>query len=236
MKDGPHIARIAALIGDHARAEVLTALMTDRALTATELAGIAGVSKATISAHLAKLVDANLISVDQQGRHRYFRLANHDVAQLLESLMGVAFRSGAVRLRGSPREPALRKARMCYDHLAGELGVLALEGLRANGLLRDTPPTELRLTEAGRVWFAALGVDTDALATQRRCFCRPCLDWGERRHHLAGALGAALLARVYAMGWARRAKDSRVVLFTEPGEYAFRQLFHAPGSSAPPPP
>lgn len=122
MKDGPYIARIAALIGDHARAEVLTALMADRALTATELADIAGVSKPTISAHLAQLLDANLIAVEPQGRHRYFRLADPDVAQLLESLMGVAFRSGAVRLRGSPREPALRKARVCYDHLAGELG------------------------------------------------------------------------------------------------------------------
>lgn len=234
MKDGPHIARIAALIGDHARAEVLTALMADRALTATELADIAGVSKATISAHLAKLVDANLIAVSQQGRHRYFRLADHDVAQLLENLMGVAFRSGAVRLRGSPREPALRKARMCYDHLAGELGVLAFEGLQARGVFSGAQSKELRLTEAGRAWFAALGVDTEALATQRRCFCRPCLDWGERRHHLAGSLGAALLARVLELGWARRAKDSRVVQFTEPGEYAFRQLFPAPGSCAPP--
>jgi len=226
MKDGPHIARIAALIGDHARAEVLTALMADRAMTATELADVAGVSKATISVHLAKLVDANLIAVDPQGRHRYFRLANRDVAQLLESLMGVAFRSGAVRLRGSPREPALRKARVCYDHLAGELGVLAFEGLRGQGAFTGLlPPRDLQLTETGREWFAALGVDVDALATQRRCFCRPCLDWGERRHHLAGALGSALLARVYALGWARRAKDSRVVQFTEPGEYAFRQLF-----------
>jgi len=226
MKDGPHIARIAALIGDHARAEVLTALMADRAMTATELADVAGVSKATISVHLAKLVDANLIAVEPQGRHRYFRLANRDVAQLLESLMGVAFRSGAVRLRGSPREPALRKARVCYDHLAGELGVLAFEGLRGQGAFTALlPPRDLQLTETGRAWFAALGVDVDALATQRRCFCRPCLDWGERRHHLAGALGSALLARVYALGWARRAKDSRVVQFTEPGEYAFRQLF-----------
>ena len=225
LKDGPHIARIAALIGDHARAEVLTALLADRALTATELADIAGVSKATISAHLAKLLDANLIAVEPQGRHRYFRLANHDVAHLLESLMGVAFRSGAVRLRGSPREPALRKARVCYDHLAGELGVLAFDGLQQRGAFHDAPQRELALTDAGQTWFKALGVDALALSAQRRCFCRPCLDWGERRHHLAGALGAALLGRVYQLGWARRAKDSRVVQFTEPGEYAFRQLF-----------
>jgi len=226
MKDGPHIARIAALIGDRARADVLTALLADRALTATELADIAGVSKPTLSAHLAKLLDARLIAVEPQGRHRYFRLADPDVAQLLENLMGVAFRSGAVRLRGSPREPALRKARVCYDHLAGELGVLTFEGLQRQGAFTGLqPPHALQLTESGRDWFAALGVDTDALRTQRRCFCRPCLDWSERRQHLAGAVGSALLARVYALGWARRAKDSRVVQFTEPGEYAFRQLF-----------
>jgi len=225
LKDGPHIARIAALIGDHARAEVLTALLADRAMTATELADVAGVSKATISAHLAKLLDANLIAVEPQGRHRYFRLANHDVAHLLESLMGVAFRSGAVRLRGSPREPALRKARVCYDHLAGELGVLAFDGLQHKGVFNNAPQRELELTETGQIWFKALGVDAVALSGQRRCFCRPCLDWGERRSHLAGALGAALLSRVYELGWARRAKDSRVVQFTEPGEYAFRSLF-----------
>src|SRR5277367_818152 len=131
MKDGPDIARIAALLGDPARSEVLSALLTDRALTATELAAIAGVTKQTMSAHLSKLLDAALIAVERQGRHRYFRLADQDVADLLESLMGVAFRTGAVRLLLSPREPALRKARICYDHLAGELGVCAFESLLA---------------------------------------------------------------------------------------------------------
>src|SRR5499425_2980919 len=129
MKEGPNIVRIAALVGDHARAEILTALMTGQALTATELAELAGVTKQTISTHLAKLLDARLLAVERQGRHRYFRLANRDVARLLESLMQVAYRAGAVRLRSSPREPALRKARICYDHLAGELAVWALERL-----------------------------------------------------------------------------------------------------------
>src|ERR1700691_3461581 len=136
MKDGPNISRIAALLGDRARADALTALMTGSALTATELAAIAGVTKQTMSAHLSKLLDASLIEVDQQGRHRYFRLANEDVGDLLESLMGVAFRTGALRLLPSPREPALRKARVCYDHLAGELGVLAYESLLRNDLLQ----------------------------------------------------------------------------------------------------
>ena len=225
MKDGPSIARIAALIGDHARAEVLTVLMADQALTATELAGVAGVTKQTISAHLAKLVDAGLISVAHQGRHRYFRLADRDVANLLESLMGVAFRTGAVRIRSSPREPALRKARVCYDHLAGELGVLAYDSLLAQRVFKAGASEDLQLTRHGAQWFQSQGIDAVSAGAQRRALCRPCLDWGERRHHLGGALGTALLERICALGWARRANDSRVVAFTPKGEQAFRQLF-----------
>lgn len=222
MKDGPHIARIAALIGDSARAEVLTALMADRALTATELADIAGVTKQTISAHLGKLLDAGLIAVESQGRHRYFRLADRDVAHLLESLMNVAFRAGAVRLRASPREPALRRARMCYDHLAGEVGVQFYEALVRQGMLQATPQGAA-ITPAGAQWFAHVGIDTSTLGQQRRMVCRPCLDWSERRHHLGGALGAALLQRLFDGGWAHRAQDSRAVHFTPKGELALRQ-------------
>ncbi|UOD32247.1 helix-turn-helix transcriptional regulator [Massilia violaceinigra] len=221
MKDGPNIIGIAALIGEHARAEVLSALMSGMALTATELAGIAGVTKQTISAHLAKLVDAGLLAVEAQGRHRYFRLADDDVAQLLESLMNVAFRTGAVRLRSSPREPALRKARVCYDHLAGELGVLVYERLLARGAFAPDA-AGLRLTEAGSAIAGALGLDLAAASGTRRAFCRTCLDWSERRHHLAGTLGDALLARFEELGWARRSLDSRVVAFSDAGERALR--------------
>lgn len=224
MKDGPNIARIAALLGDAARADVLTTLMADRALTATELAAVAGVTKQTMSAHLSKLLGASLIAVDQQGRHRYFRLADADVAVLLESLMGVAFRTGAVRLVSSPREPALRKARICYDHLAGEIGVAAYEGLLRIGAFEPVHGT-LGLSEAGASWFRHLGIDTAAAARQRRTFCRPCMDWSERRHHLAGSLGAALLSRLHELGWAERQKNSRVVRFTASGQRALRNLF-----------
>ena len=226
MKDGPNIARIASLLGDPARADVLTALMADRALTATELAAIAGVTKQTMSAHLAKLLDAALVTVDQQGRHRYFRLADPDVASLLESLMGVAFRTGAVRLLSSPREPALRKARICYDHLAGEFGVTAYEALLRREVF-ELAHGEMRLSELGVAWFRRLGVDTDAAARQRRTFCRPCMDWSERRHHLAGSLGAALLSRFQDLRWATRDKNSRVVKFTPRGQRAFQDLFEA---------
>jgi DNA-binding transcriptional ArsR family regulator len=224
MKDGPSIVGIAALIGDHARAEVLTALMADRALTATELAGIAGVTKQTISAHLSKLVAAHLVAVESQGRHRYFRLADRDVAHLLESLMGVAFRTGALRARASPREPALRRARVCYDHLAGEIGVQIYERLRERGAL-VARGDDLKLTPTGERLFGALGIDTMILAAQKRAFCRACLDWSERRHHLAGALGAALLARFVELRWAKRARDSRVVTVTPEGEREMARLF-----------
>jgi DNA-binding transcriptional ArsR family regulator len=226
MKDGPNIARIAGLIGDRARADVLTALMADRALTATELSDVAGVTRQTISAHLTKLLEAGLLAVERQGRHRYFRLADRDVAQLLESLMGVAFRTGAVRLRASPREPALRKARVCYDHLAGELGVMACDALLARKAVAAAGEG-LEVTASGRAWFATQGIDTEALARQRRALCRPCLDWGERRHHLGGALGTALLQRVYQLKWARQAPDSRVVVFSASGEAGFRALLES---------
>lgn len=227
MRDGPSIARIAALIGDHARAEVLTALMADRALTATELANIAGVTKQTISAHMAKLLDAELVAVESQGRHRYFRLANQDVAHLLESLMGVAFRTGAVRTRSSPREPALRRARVCYDHLAGELAVAAYDSLLARAYLIEAHGASTVLTPLGREWLTSFGVDIALAESQKRIFCRSCLDWSERRNHLAGAVGAAILNRIFELGWACRAVNSRVVNFSAEGERAFLMQFLA---------
>ncbi len=224
MKDGPNIVGVAALIGDHARAEILSALVGGEALTATELAQVAGVTKQTVSAHLAKLVDAKLIAVESQGRHRYFRLADRDVADLLESLMGVAYRVGAVRVRSSPREPALRKARVCYDHLAGDLGVLALDSLKQRKLVRATD-AGLELTAKGGKYCREIGIDLASLAKERRPMCRPCLDWSVRRHHLAGCVGAAMLDLCFDHGWAKRQKDSRVVSFTPAGERAFRERF-----------
>jgi len=224
MRDGPNIVGIAALIGDHARSEVLTALMSGQALTATELAGVAGVTKQTISGHLAKLLSARLVGVESQGRHRYYRLADPDVAQVLENLMGVAYRTGAVRVRSGPREPALRKARVCYDHLAGELGVLVFAHFQQRRLV-STRADALDVTALGRQFCREFGVDLEALERERRTLCRACLDWSVRRHHFAGALGAALLNRYFALGWARRVKDTRVVNFSAAGEQAFRQRF-----------
>lgn len=229
MKDGPNIVGIAALIGDHARAEVLTALLGGQALTATELARVAHVTKQTMSSHLAKLVDAGLIAAQSQGRHRYFCLADHDVAMLLESLMGVAYRTGALRVRTSPREPALRKARICYDHLAGDLGVLVFDSLAQRRLLRAVGDDILLTARCSR-FCSEIGVDVTTLKRQRRPLCRACLDWSVRRPHLGGALGAALLLRFCELGWARRAPDSRIVHFAVPGERALREHFTLPRS------
>ncbi|MFO1395774.1 MAG: helix-turn-helix transcriptional regulator [Burkholderiales bacterium] len=224
MHDGPAIARVAALIGDPARAAILTALIAGPALTATELATEAGVTKQTASAHLGKLADARLVAVERQGRHRYYRLADRDVADLLERLMGVATRAGATRVTPGPREPALRRARVCYDHLAGDLGVQLFAALVARGWLQRAGD-DVRPTPAGARKLAALGVPVDALAQGRRPLCRPCLDWSERRHHLAGALGAAMLAHFIDHRWARRVAGSRVVKLTPTGEAALRTHF-----------
>lgn len=220
MNQGPNITTIAALIGDHARAQALMALMGGKALTATELADAAGVTRQTISTHLAQLVDAGLLAVAPQGRHRYFRIHGPDVAHLLEGLMGVS--SGTSRQpRTGPREAALRRARVCYDHLAGELGVLLYERLAQRGAF-GVGADGLQLTDAGRALVAAIGADPQPLPGSRRPVCRTCLDWSERRDHLAGALGTALLQRFEQLGWAKRVPQSRALMFSDGGEAALR--------------
>jgi DNA-binding transcriptional ArsR family regulator len=191
MHEGPVISSIAALIGDPARANMLTALMDGRALTVSELAQSAGVSLATTSGHLTRLAGAGLVTGERQGRHRYFRLSGADVAQVLEALMGLAERTGARRVRTGPRDPALRLARVCYDHLAGEYAVALLDNLLARSLLAGGAHPQL--TAEGRTFFQQRGLDLDQLSSPRRPLCRTCLDWSERRAHLAGALGAAVL-------------------------------------------
>jgi DNA-binding transcriptional ArsR family regulator len=224
VKEGPNIAPIAALAGDPARANMLAALMSGKALTASELANEAGVTAQTASSHLAKLEDGGLISAVKQGRHRYFRLADDDVAEMLEKMIGVAARAGHLRTRTGPGDPALRKARVCYDHLAGEMGVQMFEALMKSRrlALRDD---KIHLTRGGEAFLAELGIDLNESFGSRRPLCKSCLDWSQRRTHLAGTLGAALLDRIYALNWARRARDSRAVIFTPVGEAKFNRLF-----------
>ncbi len=221
MRQGPNITAIAALVGDNARGHALTLLMGGKALTATELADAAGVTRQTISTHLSQLVDGGLLAVEKQGRHRYFRLANAEVARMLETLMGVAIGADVRAVSTGPRDPALRKARVCYDHLAGELGVLLYDRLVEQEALALTP-SGLILTPHGAALVAQLGIDVAAPVTGRRPFCRTCLDWSERRDHLAGSLGTLLLNRFEELAWARRLPGSRTLNFSAQGEVALR--------------
>lgn len=227
MKEGPDIARVAALIGDPARANMLTALMGGKALTATELAGVAGITPQTATSHLARLVEGGLAVARRQGRHKYFALADDQIAGTLELLMGLAARTGHTRTRTGPRDEAMREARVCYNHLAGTMGTRMFDSMVRRGLLEETGET-LRLTEAGRSAVAAMGIDVAALSRGRTPVCRACLDWSERRSHLAGSLGRALMARLEAEGWARRDPASRAVRFTGEGRRRFDAAFPAP--------
>lgn len=224
MKHGPDIAQIAALIGDPARANILTALMGGQALTATELAAEAGVTPQTASAHLAKLEQGGLLQTRKQGRHKYASLANADVAALLENLMGLAAKNGQLRSKPGPKDARLRAARVCYNHLAGAAGVQLYQSLISQGFVSaeaDGPA----LTASGRDFIAGFGIDLATLESRKTPLCRDCLDWSERRSHLAGSLGRALLSELQAKGWAKRLPESRIVQFTKAGDAAFVQLF-----------
>jgi DNA-binding transcriptional ArsR family regulator len=213
----PDIATVAALLGEPARARMLTALMEGRALTATELALEARVAPSTASSHLGRLLTSGLVTVARQGRHRYFRLAGEQVAAALEGLMALAPPQRLRARRPGPRDAGLRRARICYDHLAGELAVGLLARLQERELLRSGG-RGIEVTPAGVVWLADLGVDVEVLRARRRPLCLPCLDWSERRFHLAGALGAALLERLLALRLLRRQPGSRAVAVSPRGE------------------
>ncbi|MEX2615790.1 MAG: winged helix-turn-helix domain-containing protein [Alphaproteobacteria bacterium] len=226
MKEGPDIALLGSLIGDPARANMLTALMSGKALTASELAAEAGVTAQTASSHLGKLESAGLLRQRKQGRHRYFSLADDEVGSVLEAMMGLAAKRGHTRTRTGPRDPALRKARVCYNHLAGDFGVRMFDHLLARKHL-VVAGDGLDLSAAGDAFAREFGIDIASLGKGRRPLCKSCLDWSARRTHLAGSLGTAFLNRFYELGWAERQADSRVVTFTANGERRFTELFTA---------
>ena len=224
MREGPDISFIATLIGDPARANMLTALMAGKALTATELAAEAGVTLSTASIHLAKLCDGQLLQVRKQGRHKYFSLAHADVATVLEALMGLSAGQGSLRTRTGPKDRQMRQARVCYNHLAGQMGVQMFQSLLSRQLVWEKGE-EIGLTSAGRDFVAGFGVDVGLLENARAPLCRSCLDWSERRTHLAGSLGRALLAQMESLGWVHRDKSSRALIFSANGQAAFAAAF-----------
>jgi DNA-binding transcriptional ArsR family regulator len=226
MKEGPDISHIAALIGDPARANMLTVLMGGKALTVSELAEEAGVTIQTASAHLSKMEAGGLLRPRKQGRHKYFSLATDDVAHVLEALMGLAAGAGHLRKRTGPKDESLRKARVCYNHLAGEMGTRLYDSLLGRHLVAASDEG-MTLTPQGAAFVSDFGIDLEALRKRKVPLCRECLDWSERRPHLAGSLGRALLGRIEALAWARKDQASRAVLFTVGGEAQFTRVFPA---------
>ncbi|MEU8581773.1 ArsR/SmtB family transcription factor [Streptomyces abikoensis] len=240
----PDVARAAALIADPSRARILKALCSGRALSAGALATEAGVSAPTVSAHLARLTSGGLITAVNEGRHRYYRLTGPDVAGALEALALIAPPLPVRSLRESGVANALHRARTCYDHLAGHLGVTLMRALLDRGLLtghdgthrpdtavRDRPAAyghdaAYRLTAPGRTALTAFGVDVAGLPRRRPAILY-CVDWSEHQHHLAGALGAALTARLFALGWLRHGASPRVVHLTEAGTRGLADVFGA---------
>jgi DNA-binding transcriptional ArsR family regulator len=224
MSDAGKLAQIAALIGDPARANMLASLLDGQARTAGELAYAARVTPQTASEHLGKLVEAGVLApANQQGRHRYYRLASPHVANMLESIMVVAGPGACGPRMSSWRGgEALRDARTCYDHLAGRLGIGIADSLRDRGLIvLDQDGGEV--TASGIAFLADLGVDVRS--TSSRPFCRPCLDWSERRPHIAGRIGAAIASQCFAMEWVARQSSGRALTITEAGRAAFPKHF-----------
>jgi DNA-binding transcriptional ArsR family regulator len=216
-------SQIASLIGDPVRAKILWALLDGRAYTATELAVYADTTPQNISMHLNKLVNADLLSVESQGRHRYYNYSRADVPYAIEAIASLIPGNGLTASKLAEDKP-VRYCRSCYDHLAGKVGVLLTDGLLKQQFIYKQD-NSFEVSPEGETWFNSLSIDVDLLKKQKRSFARPCLDWSERKHHLAGSLGAALLNRMIVDGWVRKEKDSRTMIVTRKGEQAFFDYF-----------
>jgi DNA-binding transcriptional ArsR family regulator len=243
MSGDVDLARTAALIGDPGRARVLRALADGRELAASVLAHEAGVAASTASVHLSKLVEGGLVKAERRGRHRYFRLAGPEVARAMEALAEIAPEAPVRSLREGTKAQAVRAARTCYDHLAGRLGVTIMSALIADGALtggdghhhraraREDRPSapgrdlDYRLTDEGADKLTDLGVDVDRALAGPRTPIRYCIDWSEQDHHLSGALGAALAARLFDLGWVKRLPRTRAVLVTDDGRRGLGEQF-----------
>jgi len=230
MDENPNIAALAAQLADPARARMVLALMGGKALTVSELAQAAGLGKAGASAQVTRLEAAGLLTARRQGRHKYLGLAGPHVARLVESLMTVAAEVGGAKApRTGPRDPALRQARLCYNHLAGAMGVQLYRSLSARGFL-GLDGDGLTLTPEGRAFALDFGLAAGDLAPGRTPLCRDCLDWSERQSHLGGRLGRLMLARMEERGWLRRTPGSRALLVTPEGRRGFALAFPAGGT------
>jgi DNA-binding transcriptional ArsR family regulator len=217
------ISRIAALIGEPVRARILWSLLDGRAYTARELAIEVDTSPQNLSMHLAKLLQAGLLSVEVQGRHRYYTFAREEVAYAIEAMANLVPAQPAGRQEVD--EVPIKFCRTCYDHLAGKVGVLIMESLLRQKLI-VYQQRELEVTPKGTLWLGEWGIDCEAVRHRRRSFVKPCLDWSERRHHLAGGLGAAMLDKMMESHWLRRTAHSRAVVVTAKGQQALTTHFN----------
>lgn len=224
MQGKPKFIEIAELIGEPSRATMLFELLSGRSLPASELAHACRITPQTASAHLAKLVEGGLLSVDQSGRHRYYRLANPEVAHLLEAMNMIAPQKPVSSLRESDQVKKVRFARTCYDHLAGAAGVALTDRFVHLGYIVPAEK-DFELTAEGAGKMIQMGIDIDALRKAKRHFARPCLDWSERKHHLAGGLGAAITNRLMELDWIRRYPEGRAVQITESGREGLYREF-----------
>ncbi|MBD1556159.1 winged helix-turn-helix transcriptional regulator [Vibrio sp. S9_S30] len=220
----PDIAHVAGLIADQTRSRMLMALMGGKALTATELAMEAGITAQTASSHLQKLVEGDMLMVRKQGRHKYFQLKNQNIAELLESLLNITVSLSSNSVKMGPENERLRRSRVCYDHLAGELGVELFDHLVAQGWVCGDVD-EATLTDKGADYFQTIGFDVSEQKKSKRPLCKACLDWSERRSHLAGRLGQWILEDALSKQWALRDMDSRAIEFTQRGLRHFHQKY-----------
>lgn len=220
MNANPNISFIASLIADPTRAAILDALLDGCALPAGELAYIARVTPQTASSHLAKLIEGNLLTVEYQGRHRYYRLASPQIAFVLETISTVAPPVEVRSLKQSDQLKSLRFARTCYDHLAGQLGVSICEALLERGYMTEM---DNNVTSSGADWLRNVGIHMERIPIKRRVFARKCLDWSERRHHISGVLGMTIASRFIELGWVSKAPNSRAVFLTDQGKEGLRK-------------
>ncbi|PAE98197.1 ArsR/SmtB family transcription factor [Shouchella clausii] len=224
MNANPNVAIVASLVSEPSRAAILTALLDGRFHPASELAYMAGIKPQTASFHLAKMVDADVIAVEKQGRHRYYGIQDPEIAKIMESLLSIAPPQKIKSFNQASQDKAIRSARTCYDHLAGALGVKVTDSLLNMNVIREDKDGFV-VTESGEEFFQAFQINLKKVRKKRRSFSHKCLDWSERRHHLAGALGNALLEKFIELNWVQRLPKTRAIQITDEGKQGLKETF-----------
>ncbi|RAS71695.1 ArsR/SmtB family transcription factor [Priestia endophytica] len=224
MNANPNVAKIATLVSESSRAAILTVLLDGRFHPVNELAYMAGIKPQTASFHLTKMMNANVVAVEKQGRHRYYGILNEEVAQVMESLLSLAPPVEVKSLKQATEEKQIRFARTCYDHLAGSLGIQLKDSLIEKGFLSEEQ-NEFLITEEGHEFFKALQIDMGKARKKRRSFSPKCLDWSERRHHIAGSLGNVILEKLLELNWIQRLPNTRAIKITSEGKRGLKETF-----------